>query len=297
MAITRSNPIPALLGLGMLFGAFVSANAQEAAPLTPERPESAEFDPARDRLLASDVDGGAILALTRDGAWQVFTDDPERPYGIELLDDVLYVLDAGHVRGYAADTAARVFEFAVPDVRFLNGITSDGVDTLYFTDMQARLIHRLRVTGAGAPEHAVLASTGEASPNGVVHDAANDRLLIVTWRERAQVLALALGGDDAVPETLIQTPLTSIDGVALDCNGSVYVTGWNQCPGTHGGCLVRFDPPFSVDATPHMLAGGLDRPADIDFDPGTGLIAIPQSGTRVVTTHASTCPARGHAGH
>lgn len=260
--------------------------ALPAAAEPPQRPESAEYDAQGRRHLVSDVEGGAILSLDAAGDYRLFTDDPIRPYGIELLGDILFVLDSGHLKGYARDTGAAVLELPIHDTEFLNGITSDGGDTLYVSDMRGRHIHRVEVGDLAAPVHTPLAPTGDRVPNGLVYDAGGERLLVATWGENAEILSLdPVPG--ALPRTLIRTALTNLDGIALDSAGALYVTAWDDCGAgaAPGGCLVRFDPPFSLDSAPQRVAEGLQQPADIDYDPATGRIAVPESAARRVGLH------------
>lgn len=280
----RRMPLAALAALASLV--LPPASAALAQTERPQRPESVEHDPQAGRYLVSDVTGGAILALGADGAYRVFTDDPARPFGIELLAGTLFVLDSGHLKGYARDTGAKVLDLPIEGAEFLNGIASDGVDTLYVSDMRHKRIHRVQVGDLSAPVHTLLAATGDWVPNGLVYDAAGQRLLIATWGENAAILTLDLA-PGATPQVLIRTRLGNIDGVALDGDGALYATPWANCgrDDPANGCLVRFQPPFSIDSEPQLVAEGLREPADIDYNPETGEMAVPESGAPGVSLH------------
>lgn len=246
-------------------------------------PESVEYHARLDRHLVSNVSGGNILARATDGALSVFTAAPSQPYGIELLAGTLFVLDSGQLKGYDIDTATPVLALPVTGAGFLNGITSNGVDTLYITDFSVRRIHTINVADLATPIQAVpivLVPT----PNGVVFDRAANRLLIATWGSNAKVLSLDLSIPGAAPVELINTTLTNFDGIALDCNGAIVVSAWSGCgtSGTPTGCLRVFEPPFSLTSTPQVLTNNLASPADIDFSVVSGQIAVPESsGNRV----------------
>lgn len=252
-------------------------------------PESAEFDARRGRVLVGNT-GGGILARAADGSVTPFTTEPVKPYGIELLSNVLYVVDSGFVKGYDADDAHEVLRFAVPAASFLNGIASDGRHTLYVGDFGGKTIRVVDVADRAAPVQLRSIPTGASTPNGVVHDASANRLLIATWGANAKILALDLADADGAPQTLIQTSLGNLDGIALDCHGAILVTAWSGC-GSAGGCLRRFDPPFRVDSSAHVVADGLSNPADIDYDRASGDVAVPESGADRVTLVASGCEA------
>jgi len=255
-------------------------------------PESAEFHPRLDRHLIGNRSGGNILARAPDGSLSVFTADPTSPYGVELLAGTLFVLDSGQLKGYDVDSALPVLSLPIPAASFLNGITSNGVDTIYISDYTARKIYSVNVADLSAP--AIGPTTNVTpQPNGLVFDRANNRLLIATWGSNAKVQSLDLSVPGSVPADLIYTTLTNLDGIALDCNGAIVVSAWSVC-GTSGsptGCLRRFDPPFTLTSTPQVLANNLASPADIDYNVATGQIAVPETGANRLTLVDTTCEA------
>jgi sugar lactone lactonase YvrE len=252
-------------------------------------PESIEFHARSNRYLVSNTSSGTILARAADGSLSEFTSAPSSPYGIELLAGTLFVLDSGRVKGYDIDSAAPVMDLALSGASFLNGITSNGVDTLYISDFSARKIYSVNIADLAAPIQGTPVSTGTSTPNGVAYDRLGNRLLIATWSSNAKVLSLDLISG-ATPAALINTTLANIDGIALDCNGAIVVAAWSGC-GASGGCLRRFDPPFSLTSLPQVIANGLASPADIDYNRVSGDIAVPQSGNNTVSFHPSGCAA------
>lgn len=252
-------------------------------------PESIEFHPRLNRTLVSNTSGGNILARASDGTLSVFTSAPSNPYGIELMAGTLFVLDAGALKGYDIDSSTQVMNLSLPGAGFLNGISSNGIDTVYVSDFSNQTITIVDVTDLQNPIASAPISTAPSTPNGVVFDRTANRLLIATWGSNAKILSLDLG-TSATPVTLIQTTLGNIDGIALDCEGSIHVAAWSSC-GASGGCLRRFDPPFALNSPPQVVANGLGSPADIDYGRNTGDIAVPQSGNNTVSFHATGCEA------
>ena len=257
-----------------------------AAGQTLSGPESVEFHPRLGRSLISSTDNGTIVARAEDGTLSLFTAAPSAPYGIELLAGTLFVLDSGRVKGYDIDSAVEVMNLALSGASFLNGISSNGVDTLYVSDFSAKTIRSIDVSNLAVPVPATPISTGSSVPNGVVYDRIGNRLLIATWGSNAKILALDLV-PGATPVPLINTTLANIDGITLDCRGAIIVAAWSGC--TSGGCLRRFDPPFTLGSPAQGIVDGLSAPADIDFDPASARIGVPQSGNDTVSLHASTC--------
>lgn len=248
-------------------------------------PESIEFHPRSGRYFIGNT-GGGIQQRAPDGSLSLFTAAPTSPYGIELLGGVLYALDSGHLKGYDVDSAEPVFDLAIDGAAFLNGITSDGAHALYLSDFSARKIYRVDVSDLAAPTQSVLTSTAQ-TPNGLVYERSENRLLIATWGSNAKILSVDLAAGTP-PATLIQTQLGSIDGIALDCHGAIVVAPWS-CGS--GGCLRRFDPPFALDSPAQIVADGLSNPADIDYNRLSGEIAVPESGSNEVSFHTTGCEA------
>ena len=249
-------------------------------------PESVEYHARLDRYLVGNT-GGPILTRAADGTLGLFTDATSSPYGIELLGGTLFALDSGHLEGFDIDSAEPLLDHAIAGAAFLNGITSDGAHTLYIGDFSARKIHRIDVADLDAPVAGTPVSTGSATPNGLVFDRAGQRVLIATWGPNAKILSFDVTGD-AAPVPLIETTLSNIDGIALDCRGAIVAAAWGGC-GVAGGCLARFEPPFALDTPFTLLAEGLSNPADIDFGLASGEIGVPESGSDDVSLHASGC--------
>ena len=259
-------------------------SASGAAAQTYSNPESVEYHVRLDRHLVSNTGGGNILARAADGSLSVFTAAPNSPYGIELVAGVLWVLDSGRLKGYDIDSAAPVADIAIPGASFLNGITSNGVDRLWISDFSAKRIIPVDISNPAAPAPGTSVVT-VPTPNGVVYDRANQRLLIATWNANARVQSLDLATPGATPVDLIQTTLTSFDGITLDCRGAIIVSAWGNCGagGSPAGCLRRFDPPFSLASPPVVLANNLGNPADIDFAFPKGQVGVPEASAARVT--------------
>lgn len=247
--------------------------ALPAAAQTLNSPESVEFHPRSGRLLISNTDNGEILWRAPDGTLSLFTSAPTAPYGIELLGGVVYSLDSGRLRGYDVDTAASVLDLPITGASFLNGITSDGRNTLYLTDFSARRLIKVDVSNLASPVQTLLQNLGP-TPNGVVYDKAGNRLLIATWGS-ARVLTYDIAANTAPTVLINVTGYSNIDGIALDCAGNLLIAAW-VCAGG-GGCLRRFEPPFLPTSTPIVEGGALSNPADIDFGVRSGEIAIPET--------------------
>ena len=96
---------------------------------------------------------------------------------------------------------------------FLNGITSNGVDTLYVSDFSAQTIYSIDVSNPGMPIQSAPVSTGWRETQRYRVRRLGNRLLIATWCGNAKILSLDLS-PGATPATLINTTLDNLDGIS-----------------------------------------------------------------------------------
>jgi hypothetical protein len=172
----------------------------------------------------------------------------------------------GGVRGFLLSNGQQVFNLPL-GASFANGITSDGT-YLYVTDFGAGVIYRVDVS---AGSFTTWLNTG-GQPNGIVYDPFEDRLLVVFWGANAAIKAFDRA--TAQPEGSLNTGLSNIDGVAVDCLGLVYVASWSPDQ------VTLIDQFLGAVVGPWIT--GLNNPADMDFDPVHGRLCIPNAGNSTV---------------
>lgn len=258
--------------------------AGTASAQTLSGPESLEYDAERDRYLVSNRSAGEILARAANGILSVFTVDPNSPAGMEIVGNVVYVADQGRIRGYRLDDATPVVNYQIPGASFLNGLASHPDGTrLYasdFSNANQRLLE-INITDPQNVSHQVLLATTPFTPNGLAFDAFNNRLLVVSWGSNARIAGFDFATQQLV--TLTNTTLGNMDGVAIDCDGSVYVSSWSV------QAVRRFDAPLRIDSPPLDFAGGLGNPADITYNRVLGEIAVPNAGISTLGFFPTVC--------
>ncbi len=234
-------------------------------------PESVEYDPVYDRYLVSNTGSSSILQRDLLGTVTSFlTALPDAPYGLEVKGDTLFACMGSGVKGYLLANGQQVFDLDL-GASFPNGITTDGT-YLYVTDFGGGVVYRVDV--AAGTFISWLTTGGQ--PNGIVYDAFEDRLLVVFWGGNAAIKAYDRATSNL--EASLNTGLTNIDGVAVDCLGLVYVASWSPDQ-------VTLIDPFLSGVTGAWITG-LNNPADIDFDEVHGRLCIPNSGSNTVTLSA-----------
>jgi hypothetical protein len=242
---------------------------QMAAVAQYSGPESVEHDPVGDRYFVSNTGSGVIKVRTQAGAVSDFVSVNPAPYGLEIMGDTLFACSGGSVKGYLLSTAAQVFNRNLGG-SFCNGITTDG-RFLYVTDFSATRIYKVDVANNS---HTTLVTNTAGTPNGIVWDAAAERLVVVFWGSNAPVKAF--DRNTGVATTLIaNTGLSNIDGVTIDCVGRFLLASWSP------DRITRYDADLSGPGV-DLAVPGLNNPADIDFDPVNDRICIPNSGNNTV---------------
>ena len=230
-------------------------------------PESVEFDFTNNRWLIGNKNNGTIIARDMSGNFTPFVSGmTSGPYGIEILGNTLYCCyGGGKIRGYDLTSGGQVFDLNL-NATFLNGICSDGVSNLFVTDFSAKQIYRVDVV-SGTFNVYVTGLT--KSPNGIIYENANQRLVFVNWGTNAPIQQVALS--DSLVTTLTTTTLSNLDGIAADAYGNYYVSTWGN------NTIRKFSNNFTTG--PSTVVTGLTSPADLFYNKLNDTLAIPNSGT------------------
>lgn len=233
-------------------------------------PESVEYDYANSRWLIANTSSHQVLARNSAGVLTVFaTLTGSGPYGIEIMDGVLYCCNGGFIRGYNLSSGANVFNLDL-SASFLNGITHDSSGNLYATDFSAKKVFKINVVTSA---FSAIASNLVQSPNGIVFDQANNRCVFANWGSNAPIKAINVASFAVT--TLLTTSNSNIDGIAIDAFGNFYISTWGSQN------VVRYDNAFAN--SPVSIATGLNNPADIFVNVVDNVLGIPNSGNNTVT--------------
>jgi DNA-binding beta-propeller fold protein YncE len=265
------GPLRSFLSSAIILSSFISA-AQFNGP------ESVEYDPVGDRYFVSNTQSASIKVLQQDGTVSDFaTGLPNAPYGLEIMDGVLYACMGSGVRGYALETGAEVYYRDI-GAQFPNGITTDGTH-LYITAFQGNRIYKVDPVG---DTHSTLVNSTGGTPNGIVYDPLEQRLVVAFWGSNAPIKQVdpVIG---SVEHLVLNSGLNNIDGITIDCHGNFITSSWGPT-----SRITRWDPAFAGPGVDMNIAG-LANPADLDFDHVNNRIAIPNSGSGTVLLHDVDC--------
>jgi hypothetical protein len=231
-------------------------------------PESVEFDPINNRYIVSNTSSGNLQSVIPGNAPTLFVAGVTAPYGLVVVDSTVYVNTNGMVNGYNLATGLQTFTANVNGT-FLNGICADSSGHLYTTDFTAKKIYKVNISDGSSW---VYVSATTKTPNGILFDAANNRLLYCTWGTGVQIKAVSLA--DSSQTILKTTTLSNDDGIAMDGQGRIYISVW----GTQS--IYMLDSAF-VNA-PAQVITGLSSPADIYYNLDNDTLGVPNSGNSTV---------------
>ena len=235
-------------------------------------PESVVYDSTGHRYFISNNGANQILARDAAGTLTVFTSAiSSGPHGLEIVGNTLYACDGAFLKGFDLTTGAAVMNLNT-GATFLNGICTDDTNTIYATDFSAKKIFKINIA---AQTFSVFVTGLAKSPNGIIYDAANQRIVWVTWGTNAPIMQALLA--DSTVSQVTATTLGNCDGIVRDGTGNYYVSAW----GTQS--VYRFDNLFS--AAPVAVVTGLSSPADIYYNLADDSLVSPNAGNNTVTFH------------
>lgn len=233
--------------------------------------ESVEYDHAHQRFLVSN--SNSIIAMSHPDLELSFFGSGQASFGMEVMDNKLFVIQNG-IRAYDLDTEEEVMNYSIPGSGFLNGMASDGEGRLWVTDFSNDRIYEVDVTDLEDPSHQIVVSNTVSTPNGIVYDDENDRLVFVSWGANAPIKEVTLPFYGV--NTVTETNLGFCDGIDNDGFNDFFISSWSPTR------ISRFEPTFLE--TPEIIeAPGIDSPADICYAIEIDTLAIPNSGNSTVT--------------
>ncbi len=283
---------PPLLILVILITFFPlsSGSAQDAPKLTARWategtfsiPESVFFDPSREVLYVSNINGGAaekngqgfISRLTLDGAIEThaWIRGLNAPKGMALYGNILSIADIDRVVQVDIPAGVVTAIHEIPGARFLNDVAVDEEGTLYVSDSsrQNSVIYRL---GKGTAT-VWLDGAEIAQPNGLFIEKG---FLIVGNSGDGRLKKVSL--TDKGIRTLADTG-AGIDGIAGDGRGNYFISDWRgktSLVGADGGITELID-----------TTGQGIQAADITYIPSQNLLLVPTFFNNRVTAHEFT---------
>jgi len=227
--------------------------------------ESVEYDPINNRYLASS-DGTSIVAIAPNGALSYFGSGLTADYGMEVMNGTLFAIAGSTIKGYDLATETQVMSLSISGATFLNGMGNNGTNKLWVSDFSAKKIYEVNVADINNPSYTAIVSNTVTTPNGIVYDGDNNRILFVNWGTGAAIKAVDLG-TNMVSNVVANTGLGNIDGIDRDGDGNWYISSWSPAR------ITKYNNDFSSSEI--ITVPGISSPADICYAPETDTLAIP----------------------
>lgn len=234
--------------------------------------ESVEHDSISNRFFSSS-DGTSIVQRFGNGTISHFGSGLGADYGMEVMGNTLFTIVGSQIQGYDLTSETQVMVLTIPGSSFLNGLTSNGVDKLWATDFGTDKIHEIDVTSLAFPSSTEIVSNTGSTPNGIVYDGPNNRLVFVSWGSSAAIKQVDLSNN--MVSTLVTTGLGNIDGIDEDNQGNFYISSWTP------DRISKYDNAFANPPVT-ITAPGVNNPADICYARSIDTLAIP-NGNGTVT--------------
>lgn len=225
-------------------------------------PESIDYHAASQRYFISNDGSGEILALDTLGALSIIDEglDGTGPLALEVVGDILYANTGPNIHYYDLIDNTLTGTIEIDGAVALNGMTSNGTDVLYVTDLSTQKIHSITLPGF---EVNTLAETA-FSPNGIIYDEANMRLVVVGLGIGDGIHQFDLESQEL--SLLVEPDFFLLDGITMDRCGSFYVSSWSN------SSIVQYNNDFSESS---VLLTNVSTPADLYFNLKEDLLAIP----------------------
>lgn len=219
-------------------------------------PESIVYDNATKAFFVSNAGNGDIFKIVND-TMSVFV-KRSAPKGMTILNNTLYVADVTNIAAYNLNDASLVFDKLVPNAVFLNDICIDSTGNLYATDTQNGCIYIKAANDTEIIKFAVKDSI--PSPNGIIYEKSNNRLLVVSYNTPGKVYSISLT-DSSLTEVL-NTGYNNLDGLTKDIYGNYYISSWGN--GNSVGKVIRYNSKFDLKSA-SVVKDSLNGPADIFY--------------------------------
>lgn len=247
-------------------------------------PESVLYDPVDDVYFVSNINGapldvddnGFISRVNPDGTvtelkWIDGASEEvnlSAPKGMAILGDELYVADINVVRVFNRTNGEPVRSIDITGASFLNGVASNGEDTVFVTD--SGLDANFEDTGTdgiykvmGDSYETVVLSTELNNPNGVTVHTDGQQLMVAAFGGNG-VYHVNADGTFSQTATL---PEGSLDGIVWETNDeSMLVSSWDA------EAIYRVNHDSGESS---VLFSDLPAPADIGLDTERNRLLVP----------------------
>lgn len=257
------NKIVTATYVAMLSSLLITFSANEIyAQNLLNRPESVVFDSVYNRYLVSNWADGRIIQIDSNGVQEPFVTGHGSINGVAIADGIVFACCSTKVKGFELSSKDTVMDLAIPGALNINDVTSDNAGNIYLTDFDARKIYKVNIQSHA---YSTFVSGLTRSPNGIIYEEENNRLLVCSFGHYIPILAIDLA--DSTVSVVANTTIANCDGFAKDDFGRYYITSWYTLS------IYRFDSIFSNP--PEVFYTNSGAPVDISYNSWDDILAVP----------------------
>ena len=227
------------------------ANAQQLS-----NPSSTVYDAQNNRYFVANGGDGNINLITENGDVTLFKSGLSGVLSLAINNGVLYAsdgwTDGTMIYGFDLLTSYELFSLNIPEAAQVNDLVFDSNGNLYVSDRVVDMVFKVDIQNE---TYEVFLTPMEVfAPNGMAF-IAPDKLLIVSSSGFGIIYETDLNtGNTSIVN---EAPFESLDGIAVDDNGNVYVSSWGADSYT---CNLFYFP-----------GGDFSQPAEIILSNGSGM--------------------------
>jgi len=228
------------------------------------QPESVTWDHINQQWLVSNYASGEIVAIDTTGEQAIFTGLLSSTVGLKIHEDRLYAASSDGIVIFELDTGFVVGLVSIPEASLLNDMDFDTQGNLFVSDYWGNQIFKVDVEQF---TYELFIDYGIIAPNGMIFDVEFNRMIVCGHNGNTSVLH-SFDVITAETELLLYPSIYSLDGLARDAQGNIYVSSW------HTDAVYKFEG-NNINNNITMAASGFTDPADIFINPENNILAVP----------------------
>lgn len=220
------------------------------------------------RLFVSNTRGGFISELSANGKFirrHFQKTILNAPKGLAVIDNTLYVTDTSRIVGFDINSGEQVYEFIIPDAKFLNDLCKVDNQSLLVTDSKSNKIFLVNTH-----DKATQFLGSVAGANGITYNEKTKQVFACgvgpDWNSQGKLYMKDLTNNDTVFTELQNSPVGFFDGIQFIDEEHLIVDDWS-----HNGRLFIYDLK-NHNSVSYTLNSGT---ADLYYDKSSGDVYIP----------------------
>lgn len=202
-----------------------------------------------------------------------FDDALNAPKGLEVINNVLYVADIDHVKGYDLSTRKKVFDLNLEGkAALLNDLSRVDDSTLVVTDSFKDQVLLVNVHTSDW----TMLKGNIVTANGVLYDAHSDNIYVCSMGPNldgtGKIFVKKLHDDNAAFEPVEGTPTGLFDGIVQLDDHRLLVSDWITIKDPVKGNFYVYD----TNSKNYTKVTSMRSPADIALDAKHHTLLVPQ---------------------